>query len=169
MNCYLETNLLKIKHLASIRENENFRFRVFLKGKDGDRIDRIVHRLHKEITGQIDCTLCGNCCIELQPELHQDDIEVLADLENITSEQYKDDYCEIDEYNDIYLKALPCRYLDEKKCSIYDKRPKECIGFPNTHKKWFLSRLLGMINFYELCPIVFNLMEKLKDETCFRR
>ena len=169
MNYYLETNLLKIKQLASIRENENIRFRLFLKGKDFDRIDRIAHRLHKEITGRIDCTLCGNCCIELQTELHKEDIEVLAEFENITSEQYKDDYCEIDEFNEIYLKAIPCRYLEDKKCSIYDKRPKECRGFPYTHKEQFISRSLGMLNFYEFCPIVFNLMEKLKDETRFRR
>jgi len=132
MNCYLETNLLKIKHLASIRENENFRFRVFLKGKDGDRIDRIVHRLHKEITGQIDCTLCGNCCIELQPELHQEDIEVLADLENITSEQYKVDYCEVDEFNDIYIKSKPCRYLERKSVvsMINDRKNVEGSQIP---------------------------------------
>jgi len=46
---HLETDLLKIKQFAAKRENENFHFRVFIKGKDGDKIDEIVHQLHKEI------------------------------------------------------------------------------------------------------------------------
>jgi len=168
-NYHLETNLLKIKQLASIREDENFRFRTFLKGKDGDKVDKIVHRLHKEITEQIDCTICGNCCCQLKTELHQEDIDVLARMENITPENFKEKYCEKDVFNDTLLKSLPCRYLEGKKCSIYENCPKECKQFPYTDKKGFVSRLLGMINFYEFCPIVFNLMEKLKDEMRFRR
>ena len=56
----IEKNLLQIKSLASIREDENYCIRAFLKGKDGKIIDRIVQRLHTEITQQIDYTHCGN-------------------------------------------------------------------------------------------------------------
>ena len=110
---YLETNLSKIEHLASIRENENIRFRTFLKNKDDVKVDEIVHRLHDEI--------------------------------------------------------IPCRYLDGKKCSIYEDRPAQCRNFPYTNADGFVSRLWGMIGFYEICPIVFNLMERLKNEWRFRR
>ena len=41
---HLETDLLKIEYLASIREDENYRFRAFLKGKDSVQVDTIVHR-----------------------------------------------------------------------------------------------------------------------------
>jgi len=164
----LETNLLKIKRLADIREDENYRFRAFLKGKDFDKIDKIVHRLHDEITRQMDCSLCGNCCKQLKAKLEQAEIAVLAHLENITPEIYQDNYCEIDGYK-IFLKDMPCRYLEGKKCSIYENRPNECRQFPYTRKERFTSRLFGMLNSYELCPIVFNLMERLKDETRFRR
>ena len=168
-NQYLETNLLKIRHLASVREDENYRFRKFLKGKDGDKIDHKVHRLHDEITRQIDCSLCGNCCSQLKPELYQEDIEVLARLENITPECYQDNYCEEADFGDIFLKTIPCRYLEDKKCSIYENRPEECRFFPYTGKEEFISRLFTMISLYEICPIVFNLMERLKDEVWFRR
>jgi len=70
---YLETNLSKIKQKAAEREDENFRFRAFLKSKDSDKVDEIVHQLHKEITQQIDCKLCGNCCIQLKPRLNEKD------------------------------------------------------------------------------------------------
>jgi len=166
---HLETDLLKIKQLASIREDENFCFRSFLKGKDSDKVDRIVHRLHKEITAQIDCTLCGNCCCQLKLELHKEDIAVLARLEYLTPENFQNNYCEKDTFNNIYLTSMPCRYLEEKKCRIYENRPEECKRFPYTDKRSFISRLLGMINFYDFCQIVFNLMEQLKDEMRFRR
>jgi len=68
-----------------------------------------------EITQQIDCTLCGNCCSQLQPELHEKDIATLAHLENTTTENYTNNYCEKNESEEIFLKAKPCHYLKEKK------------------------------------------------------
>jgi Fe-S-cluster containining protein len=158
-NHEIETDLAEIEALASDREDENFRFRTFLKGKDSEKTDRIVHRLHKEYSEKIDCTLCGNCCRTLKTGLSVDDIETLAQLENITPEDYKSKYCEQD-----VLQSLPCRYLAENKCSIYENRPEECRSFPHTHKENFTSRSLSMLSFYEVCPIVFNLMEQLKNE-----
>jgi len=165
----IEKDLLKIKHLASIREDENYRFRAFLKGKDGKIIDRIVQRLHLEMIQEIDCTLCANCCSVLKARLHPEDIMVLARMENMTPNTYQDNYCEKSDFDEIFLKAIPCRYLAEKSCSIFENRPIECKGYPNTQKKEFTTRLLGMISSYKVCPIVFNLMEKLKDETQFER
>jgi len=165
---HIETNLSKIEHLAHVREDENFRFRAFLKEKDGEKVDRIVHRLHEEITGKIDCLSCGNCC-KLQVELDEEDIEVLSRLENISPESYEDSYCETDAFGDVVLKVKPCRYLEGTTCTIHEHKPRRCKEFPNTHKKDFNHRLLGMISYYEICPIVFNLMEQLKDEMRFRR
>jgi Fe-S-cluster containining protein len=164
---YIETNLSKIKQFADIRENENIRFRTFLKGKDEKKIDSIVHRLHKEITTEIDCTACANCCCCLTPNVSKADINILARLENISPEEFQAGYCETDD-GDIHLKDSPCRYIDGKKCGIYENRPEQCRTFPNTDKTEFISRLRGMINYYEICPIVFNLMEILKKELRFR-
>jgi Fe-S-cluster containining protein len=165
---YIETNLSKIRRIAAEREDENYRFRRFLKSKDSEKVDDIVHRLHKKIVPLIDCTTCGNCCYCLRLKINDEDINVLAHLENISPEEYQTGYCEEDE-EDICLKDVPCRYLDGKKCRIYENRPQQCREFPYTNKKDFIFRLLGMIRFYETCPIVFNLMEKLKDEFRFYR
>jgi len=165
----IETDLSKIKQLATVRENENIRFRSFLKSKDGDKVDSIVHRLHKDIAAQIDCTLCGNCCCQLKPKLHEKDITILSRIEKITPENFIESYCEKDDFDEIYLATIPCCYLEGKKCSIYESRPKECRRFPYTDEDGFISRLLGMLNFYEICPIMFNLMERLKGELRFRR
>jgi Fe-S-cluster containining protein len=170
MNNYnlLETNLSKIKRLAEVREDENYRFRSFLKGKDSDKIDRIVHRLHDEISGKIDCLLCGNCCSRLAPRLDREEVETLALLEDINPESYIEKYCELD-FGEINLETIPCRYWEDNKCSIYEHRPKECRLFPYTRKDDFISKLYSMIKYYKTCPIVFNLMERLKNEMRFRR
>jgi Fe-S-cluster containining protein len=153
----METNLLELKRLATTKEHENILFITLLKCKDSGKIDKIVHQLHNEITQQIDCTLCGNYCCQLQPELHKKDIATLARLENIAPQNYKEYYCEKAEDGKILLKTKPCRYLKEKKCSIYENRPEECKNFPYTDDEEFVSRLYSVLNFYEICPIVFNL------------
>jgi Fe-S-cluster containining protein len=164
----IETDLSRIEQLAALREDENFRFRSYLKGKDSDQVDRIVHGLHREITEQIDCTLCGNCCSQLQANIDRKDIAVLAQIENMTPEMFESNFCEED-FDETLLNMMPCRYLEGTKCRIYENRPAQCRSFPNTDKKRFTSRLLGMLRYYEICPIVFNLMERLKDEMRFRR
>ena len=165
----IETNLFKIRHAAIKREDENYRFRSFLKGKDPEWVDRIVHRLHEELTKKIDCRTCSNCCRAFAPLLSDEDIGVLAGMENITPEEYEEKYCEADMFGDACLNSKPCRYLGENQCSIpMDKRPEQCRDFPYTGKKGFTSRLLSIISFYGVCPIVYNLMEQLKKEVEFR-
>ena len=67
----VETDLKKIKEVVEKKEDENWEFRSFLKGYDIeiDELDSIVHRLFEEVSRQIDCTSCGNCCREISPVL----------------------------------------------------------------------------------------------------
>lgn len=161
----IETDLNRIEKLSILKEKENFRFRSFLKKLDSRRIDKIVHLLHKEITNQIDCQECGNCCHSLTPIVTPEEITRLAALENITEETFETLYLELDRFQESkFLKALPCKYLDGKKCSIYVDRPSECHSYPHTHKWGFVRRTLSVISNYGICPIVFNIMENLKHE-----
>ena len=71
----LETDLNKIKKLSEKNDEENWNFRSFLKGYDAtiEKIDAIVHELNQRISSEIDCTICANCCKEVQPLLDQED------------------------------------------------------------------------------------------------
>ena len=165
----LELDLAKIEKLSIKRENENYSFRAFLKGKEIDKVDKIVHRLHREITAKINCQECGNCCISLVPRVKENEIAFLAELDKVTVEEFIRDNLELDNFdNSLFLIHTPCRYLDGKSCSIYDNRPLECKAYPYTHRPGFVSRTLNMISNYGICPIVFNLMENLKEETDFK-
>lgn len=167
INKNIETELEKIEELGKLREKENLEFRTYLKGQDPDKIDKIVHRLNFEISNQIDCTTCGNCCMKLKPCITNQDIKRLSYKLNLSPKQIKIDYIEIDE-REQYFRNLPCSFLKEKKCTIYNDRPEDCSSFPHLHKKGFTSRLWGVIENYSICPIVFNVFEKLKTEINYK-
>ena len=165
----LEFNLDKIRPLAKSNEDQNYRFRSFLKMQDPEKIDRIVHRLDREIRKQIDCTQCGNCCAELSPRLSDGEIDRLAQIDSISKVEFIQKFVESDPVEgDYFLKGKPCKYLCEKKCSVYSNRPEDCKSYPHTHKKDFNTRILGIIENYGICPIVFNVFERLKLEIRFR-
>jgi Fe-S-cluster containining protein len=54
--------------------------------------------------------------------------------------------------------------LDQNQCRVYEHRPKACRSYPHLHKKDFVSRLVGVLWNYSICPMVFNVFERLKDE-----
>ncbi len=63
----IELNIEKIALIGEQKEEENFDFRIFLKGQDFKKVDRIVQRIDKEVRAQIDCKKCGNCSTSLRP------------------------------------------------------------------------------------------------------
>ena len=54
----VETDLKKIKETATIKEDENWKFRSFLKGYDieVEELDSVAHELFEEVQRRIDCT-----------------------------------------------------------------------------------------------------------------
>ena len=162
------TDLDTIKHLGERNKDTNFRFRSFLKSKDGDRLDRTVKELFQFYSSKIDCTKCGNCCTVLKPIIQNSDIKTLAPIAKKSIQEFERDYLETDEDGDMHFKDLPCPFLIDKKCSVYDSRPEDCRSYPHLHKDDFLSRLFGVIDNYSICPIVFNVYEDLKYKFHFR-
>ena len=52
-----------INEVAGMLENENIRFRTFLKIRaDDDKLDRQFKELHDELFAGYDCSKCRNCC-----------------------------------------------------------------------------------------------------------
>jgi hypothetical protein len=162
----METNLTKINELSKERENENWKFRSFLKGCDFEKIDLIVQRLYQQISSQIDCKTCANCCKETQPVLSQKDIETFSKGLRISSVQLKERYLQNSEefVEEFEFNKNPCPFLKDNLCTNYAFRPKDCVSYPHLHKEYFLHRLMKVIENYSICPIVFNVYEALKGE-----
>ncbi len=166
----MEINLEKIARLAKQREEENYRFRVFLKGQETDQIDVIVQKMDKEIRSQIDCDKCGNCCIHLNPSVTDEEIEKLSRIDHLSQLDFVAKYVAFNEREQMkFLKDLPCKYLNDKKCSLHSNKPEECKAYPHTQTDGFIHRTFVMLDNYGICPIVFNLFEQLKMELNFKR
>jgi hypothetical protein len=76
----LETDIQRIQKLAKQREEANWAFRCFLKGSalSTRSIDLAVHDLYRNVSREIDCTKCGNCCKTVRPVLKATDVRRLA-------------------------------------------------------------------------------------------
>ena len=139
-------------------------FRDFLKQQDDEAIDSMVHTLTETITPQIDCTQCGNCCKSLMINITKEETDQLASHLQISETQLIDQYIEQSEQGQMIINTIPCHFLKETSCSIYDHRFTECREFPHLHKPHFTGTLFGTMQYYEICPIIFNVVEKLKED-----
>jgi Fe-S-cluster containining protein len=162
----IEKDLAVIKKIAKEKEDENWRFRSFLKQIDmkPEEVDVIVHDIYEEVSARIDCTECGNCCKEVKPIMDQNDITRFSEGLNMTVSEFRTKYLIEDTENpeEFVFNSLSCPFLENNKCSNYDYRPEVCDSYPHLHKKEFVYRLFGVISNYEICPIVFNVYERLK-------
>lgn len=150
----LEINLDKIQQIAEQKEQENLSFHHFLKEKNAEKVDTLVHRLSDKVTPKIDCLACGNCCKNLRPVANNEVLSQFvaeADIEKVK-----------------YVMSFSCSHLDGNKCTKYTERPGECRPYPYLDKDGFVTRFLGMLQNYEICPIVFNVIEDLKKELDFK-
>jgi len=165
----LETDLEKIKRLAEKRDKENWRFRRFLKQCDNEEIDAVVHRLVEEIAPQIDCSTCRNCCIQLYPEFDHAELERLIDLLGISRDEFETRYMAQNKDGAPVIKGPPCPFLSDMCCTVDAACPEGCRDYPYLNKKDFIFRLMTVIGNYAICPIVFNVYERLKREVWFKR
>ena len=161
-----ETNLFKIKRLARIRNDENLDFRAYLKELpfSSRKIDQVVQKTLREISGQIDCTQCANCCREMQPVLMPADIrrlarETLLPLKAFTTRYLKNAPAG---HSGMVFKRRPCPFLLNNRCTVYEARPRDCKSYPHLHRRDFVQRTLQAIGNYARCPIAFNTYEALK-------
>lgn len=162
----LETNLKVVARLAGEREEANWRFRTFLKGVDLEiaELDAIMHRLFKDAANQINCRTCGNCCRELLPTLGDADVSRLATGLGTTPDEIVTQYVTRDVGGDLTFNRRPCPFLSGNHCSVYEHRPDTCRSYPHLQKDEFVFRLAQAVGNCSVCPIVFNVYERLKDE-----
>jgi Fe-S-cluster containining protein len=99
----------------------------------------------------------------VSPLLKQNDIKKLSDNFGMSIAEFKKQFLKKTDERDYTFRMLPCPFLENNICSQYKYRPKDCRSYPHLHKKDFAFRLIGVINNYSICPIVFNVYELLKE------
>ena len=159
-----EIDLKKIKAIAEADEEENWDFRSYLKFHDmsDEELDDLVHQLNESVEEAIDCTKCANCCKHVPPDFIAEDVRRISNHLKLSESDFAKKFLRKTEDGEPVIKELPCPFLDQTRCSIYDIRPKACQSYPHLHKPNFRSRLLNVVQNCALCPIVFNVYEELK-------
>lgn len=161
----------KVKAEAKKKEDENFRFRSYLKGHaDADELDRQFLSLHKELFADYDCSKCRNCCKMYKGSIPAEDIDRDAQHLGIAPDQFVDTYLETEEYGINYqTKHMPCDFLQEDgNCKLGDCKPDSCKKYPYTDQPERLSSLLSILDTIEICPVAFEVSTKLKQKYGFR-
>lgn len=162
------TNRDLIREQAVLKEDENDAFRMYLKGLDTDELDEKVHILNNEITPLIDCRTCGGCCRQLMINVTPEENIQVAEALNISPDIFKQQFLEESMQGKLIINTIPCHFLADSKCTIYEARFNECRQFPHLHENNFKGRLFGTLIHYAMCPIIFNVIEALKYEVGFK-
>ena len=151
------------------QENElnNQQFGQFLLQMDPAVVDQKVHALNDKIAPKIDCTKCGNCCKTLLININEKEADALSNHLHQTREMFDKNYLEKGMNGAMLMSAVPCHFLKENKCTVYDYRFEGCKEFPAMHLPHFNKRLFTTFMHYNRCPIIFNIVEQLKIETQF--
>lgn len=157
-----EADLGRIAVLAREKEAENDSFREFLASHDADEIDQLVAELNSEISPQISCTDCGNCCKSLMVNINEGEADRLSDHLRISRSAFDEKYIEKGGNGMMLLNAIPCHFLADNKCSVYEYRFEGCREFPALHLPGFKKRVFTTFMHYDRCPIIFNVVERLK-------
>jgi uncharacterized protein len=158
----LYTDLGFIASFAKEKESENDEFRSFLATHDGPEIDELVSGLNAEISPSIDCTSCGNCCKSLMVNINETEADNLSNHLQLSREHFDEKYLEKGSNGMMILNSIPCHFLSDNKCTVYEYRFEGCKEFPALHLPHFKKRAFTTFMHYDRCPIIFNVVERLK-------
>ncbi|MEA3318194.1 MAG: YkgJ family cysteine cluster protein [Bacteroidota bacterium] len=137
-----------------------------LKKKKPKNLDDIVHQYHYEAFNEINCLDCANCCKSISPTLYNKDIERLSKALKIKPSDFVEKYLNVDSDNDYVFKETPCPFLlPDNYCIVYENRPKACREYPHTDRKKFYQLINLSLKNTEICPAVYDIINRLKDNT----
>ena len=156
-----------VKRLAQKKEEENYAFRSFLKGYANPKaFDKKVNRLHRELFANYDCSKCRNCCKEFHGSIPVEDIEKDAKYLKLDVSEFKRKFLEKDDAGGNYItRHKPCDFLQsDGSCLLGECRPRSCKEYPHTNKRDRIGSLLSMLENAEVCPVVYEIIERLKQD-----
>ena len=164
------SDLTHIQRSTQAQEEENLAFRAFVKLElelSDRRLNAIVQETTEQVWAGIDCRTCANCCKTRHPLFRRTEVERIAVYLGTTVENLRRRYLEPSEEGTYTTRQLPCPFLEQNLCSIYPVRPAVCASYPHLQQN-FRSRLWQVLDNAEICPIVYNVLARLKTRCGFR-
>jgi hypothetical protein len=118
----LKTDLDFIDKMASEKEEENDHFLRSIKPLDNNALDALAHQVYDRVNAGIDCTACGNCCKSLVINVTQEEVGTLAEQLHLSQQETRDRYIEESQQGNCFINTIPCHFLADNKCTIYEHR-----------------------------------------------
>ncbi len=158
------TDPARIDELSRGRERTDRAFGDYMKySLHGQaEIDSVVREILSDVAGRIDCRGCANCCRSLRPAFTDGDIRRLSRKKRMSRAAFIDRYLAKHEDGRYVLREAPCPFLDSGLCAHYADRPEACRDYPRLVASAFTARMSRVIDNRSVCPIVFNVYEKLR-------
>lgn len=162
----------KVKFEAKKRERENLEFRTFLKcNADEKELDEQFAALREELFENYDCNKCRNCCKMYHGSIPTAEIEKDALYLGISSENFIEQYLQgKDSEGNYQTKNSPCDFLQtDGSCKLGECKPEKCKNYPYTNQPERLWSLYSVLDAVGVCPVAFEIYERLKQEYGFRK
>ena len=162
----------KVKFEAQKRERENLEFRTFLKcNADEKELDEQFFKLHDELFAQYDCNRCRNCCKMYHGSIPEEDVEKDAMYLGVTATDFAEQYLGGKGSEGNYqAKHKPCDFLiEDGSCKLEDCKPESCKKYPYTNQPERLWSLYSVLDAVSVCPVAFEIYERLKKEYGFKK
>jgi Fe-S-cluster containining protein len=161
----MEPEYAKWLQKAEQQQKATKQFLKKLRKKPPKDLDQRFQHAHKEAFEQVDCLGCANCCKTMSPRVCDRDIRRIARVLGMTERRFTETYLYCDEDGEYLMNAAPCPFLgDDNKCLIYEDRPDACANFPHTNHRKMHKHLNTAAHNYDRCPIVYTVLEQLKQE-----
>ena len=159
-------NLRIFKRELRKRKKALRNFLTKVENKPPTYLDDLVEEIDKEVWRETNCLSCANCCETMSPTYSFQDMKRIAAHFNMRIKEFKTKWLYLDKKdNDWMNKSKPCQFLDKKtnRCTIYEIRPADCVGFPHLAKKKMPDYIHVHKQNIEYCPATLKMVEKLKE------
>jgi uncharacterized protein len=166
---YTDESLESLKLKSRSNRNSAKKFILKLGRLNPQKLDDIMSQLLQIEFKKIDCLKCANCCKTISPAMNESDIRRMASALKIKVSEFYSRFLNMDDEGDYVFKKTPCLFLGEDNyCSLYESRPRACMEYPHTDRKRFYQILELVQKNYEICPVVFNIIERLKKSSALK-
>jgi uncharacterized protein len=148
---------------------ENDRFAAYLKSKPIEALDNKVQQLNQLVNNSVDCQKCGNCCKTLMIVVTETEADRISTALGQNRFQFDKQFLEKGGHGLMIMNSMPCHFLRDNSCTIYENRFEGCREFPALHLPEFHKRIFTHFMHYERCPIIYNVIELLKIDLNFEK
>ena len=157
-------DLSELDAAACAKKDENMAFRAYLKDNaDPEELDEQFRKLHDELFAEYDCCKCNNCCRIYAIALREDEADAIAEFLGLSTPAFAEKYLFQSSVGGYGIES-PCPFLcGDGKCAIHACKPSVCRGYPYTNQPDRMGSLINTISITEECPIVYELVERLKE------